>query len=213
MAHVRLDNIFLPEARNLTFKENSAVKPQVLAQAVTGEPLYAALERPEGKVLVLTVNLEKGDLPLRTAFPILMTNALAWFTANRGELREALAAGSTTEVELPNGVSDLQLWPPAGEGRKLVGGVTKTTIGPLDRCGIWSIAAQRPDADHPPPLEIACNLASRSESDLRPPEDLVASPETVTAGLGMRPIWFYLLALAWLLAGLEWYLYQRRWIS
>jgi hypothetical protein len=213
MAHVRLDNIFLPEARKLTFKESSAVKPQVLAQAVTGEALYAAVERPEGKVLVLTVNLEKGDLPLRTAFPILMTNALAWFTANRGELREALAAGSTTEVELPNGMSELQLWPPAGDGRKLPGGVTKTTIGPLDRCGIWSIAAQRPDADHPAPLEIACNLASRSESDLRPPEDLVAFPETVTAGLGIRPIWFYLLALAWLLAGLEWYLYQRRWIS
>jgi hypothetical protein len=29
----------------------------------------------------------------------------------------------------------------------------------------------------------------------------------------VRPVWFYLIALAWLLAAVEWYLYQRRWIS
>jgi hypothetical protein len=33
------------------------------------------------------------------------------------------------------------------------------------------------------------------------------------AGWGGRPIWYYLIATAWLLAGLEWFLYQRRWIS
>jgi hypothetical protein len=64
-------------------------------------------------------------------------------------------------------------------------------------------------------FEFACNLANRAESDLRPAEELPASAEeaTVAAGFVGRPVWFYLLAAAWLLAGLEWYLYQRRWIS
>jgi hypothetical protein len=68
--------------------------------------------------------------------------------------------------------------------------------------------------DAPPVLEIACNLASRPESDLRPPEALEARAEdAITAGVFGKPVWFYLLAVAWVLTAVEWYLYQRRWIS
>ena len=35
----------------------------------------------------------------------------------------------------------------------------------------------------------------------------------MTSGLLGRPIWFYLVFLAWGLAAVEWFLYQRRWIS
>src|SRR5207248_7047847 len=96
MAHVRLDNVILPEARKLMF----VAKPQVLAGAVTGDPLFALIDRPEGKVVVLTVNLDLGDLPFRTAFPILAMNTLGFFTGS-GELRESLPTGATAEVTLP----------------------------------------------------------------------------------------------------------------
>ncbi len=72
MAHVRLDNVLMPEARQLKI---TAPKFQALATSLTNDPLYASIDRPEGKVLVLTVNLEKGDLPLQTAFPIMVANA------------------------------------------------------------------------------------------------------------------------------------------
>jgi hypothetical protein len=213
MAHVRLDNVLMPEARALTFTP-SAGKPRILAAALNGEPLLVALDRPQGKVVVLTVNLDKGDLPLRTAFPILVTNALNWFAGEHSELREALATGSTTEVTLPDPIGNTYLLQsPDGQTRKLPPGVQKTTVGPLDRCGVWSIVADKPDAE--PIQEIACNLANRDESDLRPPESLPSWGEEPTRALGFtdRPIWFYLLAAAWLLIALEWYLYQRRWIS
>ncbi len=165
MAHVRLDNVLMPEARKLTFTE-AAGKPQVLAAALTGEPLLCALDRPEGKVVVLTVNLDKGDLPLRTAFPILVTNTLGWFAGGRGELREALATGSVTEITLPDKTeSEYLLRAPDGQTRKLPPGVKRTTVGPLDQCGVWSVVANTPDAV--PVQEIACNLANRDESDLR----------------------------------------------
>src|SRR5262249_33212992 len=51
MTHVRLDNVLMPEARRLTLTP-AAGKPQVLAAAVTGDPLFVALDRPEGKVVV-----------------------------------------------------------------------------------------------------------------------------------------------------------------
>ena len=77
-----------------------------------------------------------------------------------------------------------------------------------------------PQTTHHSPLtaplfELACNLASRTESDLRVPEALIKSqpPAVLAAGWFTRPIWFYLVAAAWLLATVEWFLYQRRWIS
>lgn len=223
MAHVRLDNVIMPEARRLAFSET----PKVLVGAVTGEPLYAYLDRPEGKLLVLTVNLDQGDLPLRTAFPIMATNALSWFAGHRGELREALACGAITEIELPASAvaggkpptarSPL-LIAPSGQRRPLPSGLSKTTIGPLDECGLWQIAPAGDDAGSAPEkrgLELACNLASRRESDVRTPAELLSkeTPTTVAAGLFVRPVWFYLAALAWLMVAVEWYLYQRRWIS
>ena len=43
MAHIRLDNVLMPEARKLTFKAPA----QVLAESAAGDPLYAVLDRPE----------------------------------------------------------------------------------------------------------------------------------------------------------------------
>src|SRR5437763_662013 len=129
MAHVRLDNVLLPEAHKLTFTP-AAGKPQVLAGSVTGDPLFVLIDRPEGKVVVLTVNLDLGDLPFRTAFPILAMNTLGFFTGS-GELRESLPTGATAEVTLP-ATGDCVLRSPDGTTRKLPAGV-KATVGPFDR--------------------------------------------------------------------------------
>jgi hypothetical protein len=217
MRHVRLDNVLMPEARQLTL----TTPGQHLATALSGDPLFAAIETSDHKALVLTVNIDQGDLTFRTAFPIMVTNALAWFAGQSGELRESLVTGAAPEIALPASsgktvAGALVLRSPAGDQRPLLSGVQKTTIGPLDQAGIWSITASTTDGEPPPPLiELACNIANRSESDLRPPEALVARELPVTlAGFSFnRPIWFYLLVLALLLAAAEWYLYQRRWIT
>jgi von Willebrand factor type A domain/Aerotolerance regulator N-terminal len=237
MAHVRLDNVTMPEARQLKPKG----KHRVLATALSGDPLFCEIERPEGKVLVLTVNLDQSDLPLQTAFPILVTNALNWFSGNKGELRESLASGSVTEVDVPaKPGATLLLRSPDGQTRPMPSGIARLTLGPLDQCGVWSLLFERamtpsealrstalgrlipappgpstaPPATEPVPgAEVACNLSNRQESDIRPPSGLKLRPVGVAAGYGGRPIWYYLIAMAWGLVGLEWYLYQRRWIS
>jgi hypothetical protein len=228
MRHVRLDNVVLPEARQLT--PIAGAGP--LVTALSGDPLYFAIEQPDRKVLVLTVNLDQGDLTFRTAFPIMVTNALAWFAGQSGELRESLASGAVTELALSEigGTDILVCHTPGGRTFPLPAGVTKAAIGPFDECGIWSVTkavtetsattmpkdiAQRQTGVSAPLIELACNLASRAESDLRVPEALLkAQPSAVlAAGWFTRPIWFYLIAAAWLLAAVEWFLYQRRWIS
>lgn len=221
LAHVRLDNVTMPEARRLTPK--GAIPVHVLAASMTGEPLLCTFDRPGGKVVVLTVDLDKSDLPLQTAFPILVSNALAWFAGSQGELRESLATGAVTEVELPARREGRRvLRSPDGRTRPLPIGATRATIGPLDRCGIWSVLhtgpASKPRAETQQEetqreVELACNLANPAESDLRPPPRLVGTAAWDGGGFAAQPIWFYAIAAAWGLAGLEWYLYQRRWIS
>jgi hypothetical protein len=211
MAHVRLDNVVLPEARKLTFTP-AAGQPQVLAGAVTGDPLFALINRPEGKVIVLTVNLDLGDLPFRTAFPILAMNTLGYFTSGVGELREALPTGATAEVTVPT-TGQFLLQSPDGATRPLPAGV-KATVGPFDHCGVWTVMPDSPGAV--PLEEFAVNLMNKAESDLRPPDGLTETT-VAEAGLGSgfmgRPAWWYLIGLACLLATIEWFLYQRRWIS
>jgi hypothetical protein len=226
MRHVRLDNVLLPEARQLTPAKNA----QALVTALSGEALYFAVDEPGRKALVLTVNLDQGDLTFRTAFPIMVTNALAWFAGQSGELRESIAAGAVADVSLPSGAGPVEAVSPGGRRLPLPLGVTSAAVGPLDECGVWKVqklmseASLSGSADSKAKgeprtteaiTELACNLASRAESDLRVPEKLLAaaSPTPIASAWFVRPIWFYLVAAAWLLATIEWFLYQRRWIS
>jgi hypothetical protein len=251
MMHIRLDNVVMPEARKLTLKAPA----RVLAESASGDPLYAVLERSgAGKLVVLTVDLDKSDLPLQTAFPIMVTNLMSWFGGTKGELREALAAGAVASLELPRegepprepseragsaGGSpslserkattgaDRVLISPDGREQpiELPAGTAKATLGPLDRCGVWSVVARAPQAPGSRTnldktalrgdvlLELACNLADRRESDLRPHSDLPGRPGNLAAGLAIRPIWYYLLVTAVMLTCWEWFLYQRRWID
>lgn len=234
LRHVRMDNVWMPSARKLTF----TTAPRTLIAAITGEALYAVMEGqptsgPPDKRLVLTVDLEKGDLPLRTAFPILMTNALAWFQGTKGELRESLPTGSVYEARLERELESSKLPLVLRSPRELItplavskinNGSEETNeqtavIGPLDEVGIWRIEresldrARKTTAAPPAELELAVNLANAAESDIRATGDSSASRQAALAGLGARPIWFYLTLLATALISIEWWLYQRRWIS
>jgi hypothetical protein len=223
MLHIRLDNVLMPEARRLTLKSTA----RVLAESSAGDPLYAVLDRPEGsgpgKIVLLTVDLDKSDLPLQTAFPIMMSNLLNWFSGTKGELREALAAGSISELELPRapsaGVAHVLVAP---DGRRqaiaVAAGGAKTTIGPLNHTGVWTVLSEAGRAGKSAipgevVAELACNLADRRESDLRPVDGLPERREGLAAGIAVRPIWYYLLTSALMLTCWEWFLYQRRWID
>jgi len=95
--HVRLTNVLFPDARRLSFTSES----ESLIKTPLDEPLLSYIRRPGGDILVLNVDLDLGDLPLRIAFPVLMKNAVEWFQGNQGELQPALATGQAATVQLP----------------------------------------------------------------------------------------------------------------
>jgi hypothetical protein len=238
MLHVRLDNVVMPEARKLAL----AGPARVLAESAARDPLYAVVEQSlsegQGKAVVLSVDLDKSDLPLQTAFPIMMANLLNWFGGTKGELTEAIPAGAAAPVEVPsarNGPVACFLRAPDGREQLLAApeGLSRLTAGPLDRCGVWTIVGRRAQEGAPIAgagipskqgseqsvgsdevvTELACNLADRRESDLRPAAELPERPASLAAGFAIRPTWYYLLASALMLTCWEWFLYHRRWID
>lgn len=232
MTHVRLDNVLMPAARQLTFPE----PPHVLAGTVSGDPVYAEVKRTRGRCLVLSVDINEGDLAFRTAFPIMVANAMGWFAGRSGELRPSLSTGAMTVVDGTSASADrarqYELLSPSGtrhalEASELGTGAlseqqVRLTIPPLAECGIWSVFAkdqfrENTKKDRPtalPTAQLAVNLASPEETDVRTPADRITqSQQTQLAGWFTRPIWYYLAASALGLMVVEWCLYQRRVIT
>lgn len=227
MTHIRMDNVLLPEARQLEF--TSPAHP--LAATVTGETVYALMQRPGGSCLVLSVNLETSDLAFRTAFPILITNALSWFAGQPGELQPSLAAGQLTVLETAaqaaSAANSVKLSSPSGHSTPLL----SQQIGPLNEVGIWTVSESTTtelaattksnappnsteDIDNVVLQQIAVNLANTDETDLRPVTDTTISGDVAVAGTWLtRPVWFYLTIIATLFCAVEWFLYQRRFLS
>ena len=203
MTHIRLDNVIVAQARELQF----AKPPTVLAETVTGDAIYAEVQRDTGRCLVLNVNLQQSDLTFRTSFPIMVTNALAWYARQSGDLRPSLATGSLLTVDLPESVAeetaDLELISPRGITSTVAVGrdtapssslpanrSATCTIGPFDEAGLWTLVepAENADADadqlnseipveKTPLRQMAVNLANPRETDLRPSQTLAAKPK------------------------------------
>ena len=227
--HVRLDNVLMPDALVIQPK----VEFKALVESVSGAPLYLQIPRTEGDVIVLSVNLDQGDLPLRTAFPIMLTNALSWFTDGKGELVEALATGNTTELSLPpdlqllaqDNENQLLLTSPTGLKKRINIETSVAMIGPLGEAGLWTLSQPLTDeeaaaeqdgtsgSNAAPVFRIACNLNSPNESNLRAAQNIMPRQEVLQSRFGGRPIWFYLVVLAFVLIMAEWFLFERRLVS
>lgn len=263
MNHIRLDNVVMPEAKQLQFTS----EVHALAKTLSGDVVYASLRRPNGRCLVLSINLDRSDLAFRTAFPILVANSLGWFSGASGEMQTSMTTGSVRSLAVATNHPYLRSVSPANAGRSRqpvesstnpnslapqlrdVSGAgrvttvkvqlaspssqtsevllqtavetetTSTTVGPLNECGIWKLMPPETSdanlAGHASLAEVAVNLASDRETDLRPLDQLKSSAvtETTRSGWFSRPLWFYLILLACVLTSVEWFLYQRRWIT
>ena len=229
LRHVQLQNVILAGGRDLEVSDALGA-PTVLLETASGARVCVSIERSEGRVLLLASDLDQSDLPLRIAFPVLMTNAMNWFFRETGEIRPALATGRTTDVpwDIANRseAGTANLISPTGHVSLVTVAKDRVKLGPLPRAGVYQLTTEAvpevitADADETEEAGqelmvndenatlIAVNLADANESDLRLPE----LPETTAAELppaGRSP-WFYLIVAACGLVITEWALFQRR---
>ena len=232
MPHVRLTNVMLPGAYELDMVDDAT---PLLVEA-GGATLMASLVRGDDRLVVLAADLDSSDLPLRIAFPVLMTNAVNWFLGQTGELQPSLRTGTLAEVAIDGasasslGLNDARTarsW----SWRDAAGHVAPASIngdaaviGPVDRVGLVQIGplsllqppqpgegetARSGTTAAAEPFKVAVNLCDRGESDLRPRVE-AAKTDVDIGGSGRRSLWFYLACTALGLITAEWFLYQRR---
>ena len=200
--------------------------PRVIAQADDTDLIYAH-ETQSFRVVYLGFDLLQSDLPLKIAFPIMVSNTLQWLSGEEQPFSvNQVSAGSAYTIPVPKSdplpAGDRQLktiYPDGGsdvhevEGRSFVFGNT-SQVGFY----VHEIAGQR--------RQYAVSLVNRDESNIKPRFGLpttdaqdVASPAT---GVGARSkreiwIWFIVLALGIVLAEWGFWLHERaremRWRS
>ena len=104
MAGVRLFDAYLPEAQQLQIAESVRTVARPILWANT-TPLGYAIDRPQGRVVVITGDLATSNLAMQAAFPPLIAQALDWLDGQQpwkdevvgreawGVRREALGVG------------------------------------------------------------------------------------------------------------------------
>jgi hypothetical protein len=176
-------------------------------------PLYLQFVADNQRTLVLSADLNQGDLSLRTAFPILMSQALTYFR-NSEELQKAYSTAEPVKLTLPTERSQVILRSPSGREEVFPCQDGSVSLGRLGECGVWTVL--EPESGRIL-FRVASNLFSASESNLRSATEVSVQAEVESesevASSFVRPIWCYLALLALFLTATEWWLYQRRWIE
>ncbi|MEZ6046868.1 MAG: VWA domain-containing protein [Planctomycetaceae bacterium] len=158
MAHVRLDNVMLSETHKLAPKQEITK----LASSLEEIPIYFSYTTDKQKVLVLNASLNEGDLPLRTAFPILISNALNWFSGADSAFLESLATGSVRQVDVSSlkenqsetieedtsttaskrvteEITPVTLTGPGNSRSELIARNDRLWLGPFNQVGLWQL--------------------------------------------------------------------------
>lgn len=198
--------VVVKQATRLDFKADVPV--QSLVESATGDPLYSAIDRPEGRIAVLHVHLDtdNSDLTLRPDFPTLIANAIRWLTP-APEMRQA-SATTDEVVSLASSDSSRRVTMKKGDFEKEIAAGQTVTL--LERAGVWNDpSGQAGDSDNSP-FVLACNMANPSESDLRIREDAQSDALTPIEPTSDQPLWILLVGIAILLISVEWCLFHRR---
>jgi hypothetical protein len=167
--------------------------------AASGEtPLIVAspVPAPGARWILLTFNLQSSDFPVHESFPLFVDNALAWFGRERLALRR-----TTGIVEVP--VINAQITGPDGKAVASRGYLDRTVFEARDP-GLY-VATKDGLRQY-----VAVNLMSRQYSNINHAALNWGTEIKPAARFLKHEVWFYLLFLAVILLGLEWFTYHRR---
>jgi Ca-activated chloride channel family protein len=191
MRYVSLHDVLVDKASRV-----DASKVTVLAETPEKVPLILASDEPgRPRWIYVTFNLQGSDFPLHPGFPLFVDNALAWLSREPLALRRQPGL-VTVPIE-------------QAEIKTLDGKVVEThsdgaaTIFDALQPGLYS-ATHEDFRQH-----IAVNLASSQYSDINKTVSQKDAPASRVGGWLQQELWFYMLGVAALLIGAEWFTYHK----
>ncbi len=203
MRHVEFAKVVIEDAMRV--RPLAAGRP--LVEAVGG-PLIYAVEEPERKAIFIGFDLFRTDLPLRVAFPLILSNGLRWLhPSGLDQASFQLATGQPILLPVAHGVTSVTVTTPGGRSVKAPVTRGMVSFAETDEVGIYVLATARGDT------RVAVNLMDADESDLTP-RPLPASAGAAAAPPAPVPIqrelWPLLVMIAAALLVAEALLYWRR---
>ena len=183
------------------------VKPLVYAG---GSPIISSMDTGQLRAVHLGFDLLDSDLPLRVAFPLLMSNILEWLSPQHGAfVSHQVRAGESFLIQLDELASEVSVRKPSGEWVKI--SVTENPVPFRDtsHAGVYTVKIGKRTQ------RFAVNLASEKESDITPKVSTGGTGIAEAAGISLqetvkRPLWAYFIVFAFGLTFIEWYFWCRR---
>lgn len=204
-------------------------RDEVIVRSIDG-PLVVARREPGRNLLAVGFSLVESDIVFRVALPVLLINAVDWFTDESNSLIQAYRTGDNWHVPVPIGASAINVRAPDGkvdlglpthEGKAVY-------YGP--HTGFYRLA-HADDVTFAEGWEIAANFSSPRESNITPATEPLPSQTAATVTLAERTedldprlqewawlleyftyeIWLYCVFAVLGLLVIEWFTYHRRW--
>jgi hypothetical protein len=203
-----LADVNIAEARRL-----SLAPGDVAVAGSFGAPLIAARERPGLRAAAMAFDIRRSDLPMRAAFPLLVSNALAWLSG--GDARAGSGAGlggappaltgTSVRVAVPRGATTLEIGEPGGARASwpAAGDVVEV---PIARVGFYTAGTETIAANLDDPVESSAAVAPALTLGGR-----ALPPPDPPRGRGAWPLTLLALVAAAALLLVEWWSYHRRW--
>ncbi|HXI54712.1 MAG TPA: VWA domain-containing protein [Polyangia bacterium] len=220
LRHLALTDINIARARRLAL----ATDDMAVASAL-GNPLIIARTRPNLRVVALAFDVRQSDLPMRSAFPLLLANSLSFLAGNQQSQAVTLRTGQTARLPAPNAAAALSVVDPHGQRRRLLALGDSFEL-PVTSVGFYSMATAGDGgsgrAGGGVVRTLAANLNDAIESDTAPVPRLSlggrllplvdqSQSATPTRGGRHRSYGSWALMVAAALTLFEWWSYHRRW--
>ncbi|MFT6399921.1 MAG: hypothetical protein ACJAYU_004691 [Bradymonadia bacterium] len=199
-------DVNIARARRLDLQEDD----RVIASAIGGAPMIVVRENMAQRLMAVAFDIGDTDFALRVGYPVLLLNAIDWFTRDSSSLVEAFHSGETWFVPIGDrSVESVLVTPPLGAPFE-ANASNGFAVFYGDQVGFYSI--QHGDQT----TQIAANLADTDESRIAPIDDLALPGidvgdelEDASLDLAVDP-WMILIGVAFLLILVEWWSWNRR---
>lgn len=199
-------DVNIDRARRLALGEDD----RVIASAIGGAPMIVARETMVQRLVAIAFDISETDFALRVGYPVLLLNAIDWFTRDSSSLVEAFHTGETWFVPIGDRTAQ-EVTVVTPSGREFTASATNGfAVFYGDEVGFYEV--HNGDAI----TQIAANLANRDESRVAPTAALTLGPNVSTdefadasLKLAFDP-WMILIAIAFAVVLIEWWSWNRR---
>ena len=159
------------------------------------------------RIVLLNFDISRSDLPVKIAFPVMMSNIINWLTPNKLEFSTSnVRAGESYPLHLAPDSQEFSIRIPGQRWKKIEANTKPFIFTDTHTVGVYTISEDRKNR------YFTVNLLNERESDLRTPvlETVTENPkprgprELIST---QRPLWLFFLLPALLVLMLEWHVW------